>query len=117
MNPAFSRFHPWKNVLYSCTESVAEDGEIISFEVCPRSGKLTKLSSCSAGGTSTCYLTLDKECENMLVVNYWNATIGVFGLDSEKGNVAKIRSMFDPNEGRPMKARHDKHVNHSQNDG
>jgi len=24
--------------------------------------------------------------------------------------------MFDPNEGRPMKARHDKHVNHSEND-
>merc|ERR1712151_476920 len=25
--------------------------------------------------------------------------------------------MGDPNEGRPMKARHDKHVNHSENDG
>mmetsp|Transcript_14505 Transcript_14505/g.36757 ORF Transcript_14505/g.36757 Transcript_14505/m.36757 type:complete len:435 (+) Transcript_14505:76-1380(+) len=116
MNPAFSRFHPLHNVLYTCTESVAEEGEIVSWAVCPQSGKLSKLSSCGAGGTSTCYITLDKECENMLIVNYWNATIGVFGLDSATAQVTGLRSMFDPNEGRPMKARHDKHVNHSQND-
>jgi len=60
MNPAFSRFHPTKNILYSCTESVAEDGEIVSWSVDSRSGALKRISSCSAGGTSTCYLTLDK---------------------------------------------------------
>eukprot|EP00411_Alexandrium_monilatum_P065224 CAMPEP_0175533700 /NCGR_PEP_ID=MMETSP0096-20121207/23310_1 /TAXON_ID=311494 /ORGANISM="Alexandrium monilatum, Strain CCMP3105" /LENGTH=444 /DNA_ID=CAMNT_0016836457 /DNA_START=1 /DNA_END=1332 /DNA_ORIENTATION=+ len=116
MNPAFSRFHPFKNVLYTCTESVAENGEIVSWEVCPRTGRLTKLSSSNAGGTSTCYLTLDKECENMLVVNYWNATIGVFSLSGEQEGALQFRSMHDPNEGRQMKARHDRHVNHSQND-
>jgi len=51
-----------------------------------------------------------------LVVNYWNATIGVFGLDPAQGHVANVRSLYDPNEGRAMKARHDKHVNHSEND-
>jgi len=116
MNPAFSRFHPSKNLLYTCTESVAEPGEIVTWGVCPRSGELQRLSSCSAGGTSTCYITLDKECENMLVVNYWNATIGVFGLSGEQGEALRLRSMYDPNHGREMKARHDKHVNHSQND-
>lgn len=115
MNPAFSRFHPQKNVLYTCTESVAEDGEIVSWQVCSQSGKLTKLSSCSAKGTSTCYLFLDKECKNMLVVNYWNATIGVFGVDQVSGEVTGLRYMYDPNEGRPMKARPDRHVNHSEN--
>jgi len=114
MNPAFSRFHPTKNILYTCTESVAEPGELVSWSVCS-SGKLTQLSSCSAGGTSTCYITLDKECQNMLVVNYWNATIAVFGLDPKSGEVARMRSMYDPNDGREMKARHDKHVNHSEN--
>jgi len=116
MNPAFSRFHPRRNVLYTCTESVAEQGEIVAWEVCPRSGKLSKLSSCSAEGTSTCYLTLDKECQNMLVVNYWNATIGVFGLSGERGETLALRSMHDPNHGSGMKARSDAHVNHSQND-
>jgi len=116
MNPAFSRFHPKKNVLYTCTESVAEQGEIVSWNVDPRSGALKRISSCSAGGTSTCYITLDKDCENMLVVNYWNATIGVFGLDTQKGDVRGLRSLYDPNHGRAMTARHDRHVNHSHND-
>merc|ERR1740123_93345 len=48
MNPAFSRFHPSKNVLYTCTESVSEQGEIVSWEVCPKSGRLSKLSSSGA---------------------------------------------------------------------
>lgn len=117
MNPAFSRFHPAKNVLYTCTESVAENGVIDSWSVEPTNGgKLTKLSSVSAEGTSTCYLTLDKDCENMLVVNYWNATIGVFGIDGQTGAVMGLRSMYDPNDGRQMQARHDKHVNHAVND-
>eukprot|EP00440_Ansanella_granifera_P051205 gb/GFBE01055505.1/.p1 GENE.gb/GFBE01055505.1/~~gb/GFBE01055505.1/.p1 ORF type:complete len:519 (+),score=94.67 gb/GFBE01055505.1/:1-1557(+) len=116
MNPAFSRFHPRRNILYTCTESVADCGEIVSWAVDPRTGKLTKLDSRSAEGTSTCYLTLDKECENMLVVNYWNATVGVFGLDSSTGVVGPVRSLYDPNEGRAMKVSHKRHVNHSEND-
>jgi len=52
----------------------------------------------------------------MLVVNYWNATIGVFGVDSAKGDVRGLRSVYDPNHGRKMKVRHDRHVNHSEND-
>ena len=65
----------------------------------PQSGQLTRIGSfdvgrssnpydsCEAGGTSTCYITLDKAklclsprefnlsqaSRNMLVVNYWNA--------------------------------------------
>lgn len=117
MNPAFSRVNPQHNLLYTCTESVAEDGEVISYNMCPTTGKLRRLSSVSAKGTSTCYLTIDKERENMLVVNYWNSTIGVFGLNQATGEVGAMRSMYDPNEGRPMKARASKHVNHSENDG
>jgi len=52
----------------------------------------------------------------MLVVNYWDATIGVFGLDQDSGDVGTMRSMHDPNHGRSMNAKHDKHVNHSHND-
>ncbi|CAE7826120.1 pgl [Symbiodinium microadriaticum] len=116
MNPAFSRWHPRKNVMYTCTESVAENGKIDAWSVNPKTGQLANIGSFDAGGTSTCYITLDKACENMLVVNYWNATIGVFALDKATGAVSCRRSLFDPNEGRPMKARHDAHVNHSEND-
>eukprot|EP00930_Biecheleria_cincta_P098947 TRINITY_DN905_c0_g1_i1.p1 TRINITY_DN905_c0_g1~~TRINITY_DN905_c0_g1_i1.p1 ORF type:complete len:470 (+),score=66.15 TRINITY_DN905_c0_g1_i1:122-1531(+) len=117
MNPAFSRFNPQTNLLYTCTESVADMGEIVTWSVNPKSGQLTKLGCRSAEGTSTCYLTLDKQCENMLVVNYWNSTVGVFGLDPSSGLVGPMRSLYDPNEGRGMKVSHKKHVNHSKNDG
>lgn len=116
MNPAFSRFHPRENVLYTCTESVAENGTIDTWKVDPSTGKLHKIGSSCAGGTSTCYLTLDKDCRNMLVVNYWNATIGVYSIAQDTGIVEAQRSHYDPNNGRPMKARPDKHVNHSEND-
>merc|ERR1719343_742926 len=116
MNPAFSRFRSDKNLLYTCTESVAEAGQIVTWKVCPSSGQLSRLSSACAEGTSTCYLTLDRDCKNLLVVNYWNATVGVFGLDPQRGHVADMRSMYDPNEGRPMKVHHERRVNHSEND-
>eukprot|EP00929_Paragymnodinium_shiwhaense_P123177 TRINITY_DN9670_c0_g1_i1.p1 TRINITY_DN9670_c0_g1~~TRINITY_DN9670_c0_g1_i1.p1 ORF type:complete len:434 (-),score=92.04 TRINITY_DN9670_c0_g1_i1:156-1457(-) len=116
MNPAFSRFHPERSVLYTVTESVAENGEITTWGINRSSGALKKLSSYDAGGTSTCYITIDKEINNMLVVNYWDSTLGVFGLNKATGEVTERRSMYDPNFGKPMKARADKHVNHSDND-
>ena len=60
MNPAFTRIHPSRNVIYSCTESVSDNGEIVAWDICPSTGKLSFLSSADAHGTSTCYITIDK---------------------------------------------------------
>ena len=115
MNPAFTRMHPTKNVVYSCTESVEDNGEIVCWEVCPETGKLTLLSSADAFGTSTCYITMDKvtdddmqlqsvpftsavqsslyslktyqEASHALVVNYWNATVVVLEVDKRTGAI------------------------------
>lgn len=116
MNPAFMRYHPEKNMVYSCTESVAEDGKLTSWSVCPKTGSLSPVAECSAGGTSTCYITLDRNAENALVVNYWDSTIGVFGIDRMSGAISGLKSMYDPKEGKAMVATHNKHVNHSEND-
>ena len=78
-NPAFTRVHPFLDKVYACTESVTENGEIVSYDVNSQTGNLTIASTVDARGTSTCYITLDKEARNMLVVNYWDATIHVFG--------------------------------------
>ena len=32
-NPAFSRMHPFRDIMYSCTESVVEDGKIVALDV------------------------------------------------------------------------------------
>ena len=115
INPAFSRLHPNHDIIYCCTESVVENGAIVAYSYNVADGTLKQLNSTDALGTSTCYITLDKACENMLIVNYWDASIHVFGVD-EKGNITEHRSKYDPNHGRTMVAQAGKHVNHSEND-
>ena len=60
VNPAFTRIHPTRNVIYSCTESVEDNGEVIAWKLCHETGKLSFLSAANAHGTSTCYITIDK---------------------------------------------------------
>jgi len=67
-----------------------------------------------------CYITIDKNVNNMLIVNYWDSTLGVFGL-GKTGEVVERKSVYDPNHGKPMKAQAQKNrgegrVNHSDND-
>ena len=57
-NPAFCRRHPRLNVVYACTESVKQDGQVVALELDGANGALRELCPpVSAGGTSTCYLT------------------------------------------------------------
>eukprot|EP00040_Diaphanoeca_grandis_P029748 m.174866 g.174866 ORF g.174866 m.174866 type:complete len:589 (-) comp31788_c0_seq1:71-1837(-) len=116
MNPAFSRVHPTKNVIYACTESIETNGDIVSWSICPTSGELTKMGCADAQGTSTCYVTIDKSGRNAIVVNYWNATIVVLAIDEDTGVIGQTRCVYDPNEGRAMAVSSKKHVNHSKND-
>jgi 6-phosphogluconolactonase len=70
INPAFSRYHPYLNVVYTCTEDIEQNGKIFAYQVSPY-GELTQFGEpVDAGGTSTCYLTIDKEARHMLCVNY-----------------------------------------------
>jgi len=116
-NPAFLRWHPRVNVLYGCTEDVKENGEIIAWRVDPERGSLEKLCTADAQGTSTCYLTLDAELKNMLVVNYWDATIGILPLNSDGTfAAAELTYIYDPKGSMGMTVSADNHVNHSEND-
>ena len=112
-NPAFSRMHPHKNVLYSCTESVVDNGKIVAWKLCPSTGKLSHLSTVCAQGTSTCYITIDNKAQNALIVNYWDATVVVKGIDQDTGVMLESKAVYDPNEGRQMAVAASKHVNHS----
>jgi 6-phosphogluconolactonase len=118
-NPAFSRMHPFRSIMYACTESVVENGKIVSLGVDTISGALGIVNSTDALGTSTCYITIDKEARNMLIVNYWDASIHVFRLDAN-GRILEHRSKYDPNKGRSMVAKaglgFGDRVNHSEND-
>jgi len=72
-----------------------------------------------AGGTSTCYLTIDRDQKNLLAVNYWDSTIVTIPLSFETGNFnGEVSSKYDPKEGKTMVAalKCKGGVNHSNND-
>ena len=118
INPAFSRFHPRLNVVYTCTEDIEKNGQIFAYSIGP-DGELTKIGQVDAGGTSTCYITIAKDCRHLLAVNYWDSTLAVFPISPETGEFTGPRtSMYDPKEGLAVVAAAKKNggVNHSNND-
>jgi 6-phosphogluconolactonase len=118
-NPAFSRYHPRLNVVYTCTEDCGENGKIFAYKM-SENGELTQLGDAvDAGGTSTCYLTIDRAQTHMLAVNYWNSTLAVIPIDRETGQfTGPIKNLYDPKLGQAMVATGRCHggVNHSNND-
>lgn len=118
INPAFSRFHPRLNVVYTCTEDIEENGKILAYEINP-DGSLLQIGEVDAGGTSTCYLTIDREQRNLIAVNYWDSSLVVIPLSKSTGEfTGPIHSVYDPRQGKAMMAAAKKHggVNHSNND-
>lgn len=118
INPAFSRFHPRLNVVYTCTEDIEENGQILAYEIHP-DGSLTEIGRVDAGGTSTCYLTIDREQRHLIAVNYWDSSLVVIPLSRETGEfTGPIQNMYDPRHGKVMLAAAKNHggVNHSMND-
>lgn len=118
INPAFSRFHPRLNVVYTCTEDIEENGQILAYEI-HSDGSLTEIGRVDAGGTSTCYLTIDREQRHLIAVNYWDSSLVVIPLSRETGEFAgPIQSAYDPRRGRPLiaAAKKDGGANHSMND-
>lgn len=118
INPAFSRFHPRLNVVYTCTEDIEENGQILAYEIHP-DGSLTEIGRVDAGGTSTCYLTIDRDQRHLIAVNYWDSSLVVVPLSNETGAFAgPVQSVYDPRRGRAILAAAKSHggANHSLND-
>jgi len=106
------------NVVYTCTEDIESNGQIIAYAI-GSNGELTKISQVDAGGTSTCYITVDRALKNILAVNYWDSTLAVIPISTETGEfTGPIRNMYDPKGGKAMVAAAKKNggVNHSHND-
>ncbi len=115
-NPAFSRLHPTLPIVYTCTEDVSENGEVLTYKI-SSNGKLTQLCDpIDAGGTSTCYITLTEDNTKMITANYWNSNLVTLPVDVDSGVVSPSIATYDPKEGKAMRAKSDAHVNHSKND-
>lgn len=106
------------NVVYTCTEDIEENGKILAYEILS-DGSLTEIGCVDAGGTSTCYLTIDRDQRHLIAVNYWDSSLVVIPLSKETGEFAgPIQNVYDPRHGQAMVAAAKKHggVNHSHND-
>ncbi len=105
-------------MVYTCTEDIEENGQIIAYEI-TSDGELIKMGQVDAGGTSTCYITVDHDQKNLIAVNYWNSTLVTIPISTETGNFeGGITSIYDPKGGKQMVAAGKKFggVNHSHND-
>jgi 6-phosphogluconolactonase len=106
------------NVVYTCTEDIEENGKILAYQI-ESDGSLFQIGEVDAGGTSTCYLTIDREQRNLLAVNYWDSSLVVIPLSKTTGEFnGTIHSIYDPRQGKAMQAAAKKNggVNHSHND-
>ena len=66
---------------------------------------MTKIGQIDAGGTSTCYLTIDRRQNHILSVNYWDSTLAAFPISQETGEFnGEMISIYDPKGGQTMMA-------------
>ena len=69
--------------------------QVHAFKLDPYTGQCTSLGYQSAQGTSTCYLTLDKKMQNLLLVNYWDSTVGTMPVNPD-GSLLPVTHMYKP---------------------
>ncbi|GBG34908.1 Hypothetical Protein FCC1311_111312 [Hondaea fermentalgiana] len=116
-NPAFTRMHPYRNVMYSCTERLSENGRVVSYALDNDTGAMTKLGDKDAQGSSTCYLTIDKAARFMLIVNYWSSHVVSMPINQTTFALEDATCVYHPTGMASVSLAHmEKRVNHSQND-
>ncbi len=87
VNPAFLAIHPNRHFLYAVTEDPLSVGPnfdhasyVSAFEIEPATGKLRLLSTMPTGGTSTCYVSIDKSGRYLMFANFGSSSITVFRI-------------------------------------
>jgi 6-phosphogluconolactonase len=90
VNPAFLAVHPNQKFLYVATEdpeSLGPDFDhasyISAFSIDQGTGKLHLLNTMPAGGTSTCYISIDKTGRYVLMANFGSSSVTVLKINSD----------------------------------
>jgi 6-phosphogluconolactonase len=90
VNPAFLAVHPNQRFLYVATEDPASLGPnfdhesyVSAFAIDPSSGKLHLLNTLPTGGTSTCYLSIDKTGRYVLMANFGSSSVTVLRIKDD----------------------------------
>jgi 6-phosphogluconolactonase len=90
VNPAFLAVHPNQRFLYVVTEDPLSVGPnfdhasyVTAYEIESATGKLHLLNSLPTGGTSTCYLSIDKTGHYLLFANFGSSSVTVFRINDD----------------------------------
>ncbi|HEY6183946.1 MAG TPA: lactonase family protein [Terriglobales bacterium] len=90
VNPAFLAVHPNQKFLYVATEdplSLGPDYDhasyVSAFAIDPATGKLRLLNTLPTGGTSTCYLSIDKTGHYVLMANFGSSSVTVLRIKDD----------------------------------
>jgi 6-phosphogluconolactonase len=91
-NPSFLAISPDQRFLYAASEDPtsvgpARDHEsyIAAYAIDPTSGELHLLNTVPSGGTSTCYLSVDKTGKYVLTASYGSGSISVLRVREDGG--------------------------------
>lgn len=90
VNPAYLAVHPNHRFLYVATEdplSLGPDFDhesyVSAFAIDPVTGKLRLLNTLPTGGTSTCYLSIDKTGRYVLMANFGSSSVTVLRIKED----------------------------------
>jgi 6-phosphogluconolactonase len=90
VNPAFLAVHPNHRFIYAITEDPLSVGppldhssSISAFAIDSASGKLHLLNTLPTGGTSTCYLSMDKTGKFVLLANFGSGSVSVIRVKED----------------------------------
>ncbi len=90
VNPAFLAVHPNRRLLYVATEDPLSRGPnfdhesyVSAFAIDPSTGKLHLLNTLPTGGTSTCYLSIDKTGHYVLMANFGSSSVTVLRIKDD----------------------------------
>jgi 6-phosphogluconolactonase len=90
INPSFLAVHPNQRFLYAVIEdpmSLGPDFDhesyVSAFAIDPATGKLRLLNTRPTGGTSTCYISIDKTGHYVLLANFGSSSISVLRIKDD----------------------------------
>lgn len=90
VNPSFLAVSPDQRFLYAVIEDPLSLGPefdhesyVSAFAIDPASGKLRLLNTRPTGGTSTCYISLDKSGHYALMANFGSSSVSVLRINAD----------------------------------
>jgi 6-phosphogluconolactonase len=100
INPSFLAISPDHRFLYAVSEDPRSLGPpldhasyVSAFAIDAASGKLRRLNTVPAGGTSTCFISIDKTGKYVLMANFGSGSVSVVRV-KEDGSLGELTSFI-----------------------